>query len=834
MASVNLGCVKQSCVKLPRTLRSVVGVPYANENAEAHSARKITVGCLIAVASVTGAKAQSQLAPVTVDAPVERKKPAVSKPSPEQIRARNALRRAAHEKQQQQAQAAAAAAASAAAQAPDRDPYADPNAPYKANRLSSSKFPEPIVNTPRSITVLTKELLEDKNATSLKDVARTTPGVTLGTGEGGNAFGDRFFIRGFDARNDVFVDGIRDPAVSVRENFFTEQLEILKGPAATVDGRGTTGGALNIVTKQAANANFYNGETQIATDGTRRVTMDVNQVINPTLAVRVDAIWQNAGIAGRDYTTDDRNGAMAAVKWAPNDSFTVTANYVHTYLWSLPDFGVPYVNNGLVSAPVTSLGVPRTTYYGIVNRDFQRVQQDFGTVDAKYIVNDFITLENKMRDEKAMNDYIGTIPEQNTSAAGCAGNGKTTMAGLNPNAWTVCLNPQTRYQVTNVVANQTSATFKFDTGPVQNTVITGVEASREQVSIDTYAGLGSEVLGPGAFSTGSIYSPVVDPTNYITTANNPIPTGIPDVVGINTQSAYTLWTANYRDYVILNGGVRFDESGISAKKQYSTVSASTAEISGGSGMWNYNLGALWKPIPITSLYWAYATASDPVGAELDGTSANYGGLNPTSNIGQVFPPIDSRAQEVGNKWELFDRHLLATIALFRTDVTNARESIGNVITATGMYHVQGIDMGAQGNITDKWSVYTGLVMMKTRVDHSAMATDIGAPLAFISQKSFNVLTKYKITDNFEIGGQATYRSAMYGGTLLAANQSTMLPAYWRFDGFMGGKLNQNWKWKLYANNIFNKLYYDAFYQSGAPFTLVAPGRSVGIELAAKY
>ena len=145
-----------------------------------------------------------------------------------------------------------AAAASAAAQAPDRDPYADPNAPYKANRLSSSKFPEPIVNTPRSITVLTKELLEDKNATSLKDVARTTPGVTLGTGEGGNAFGDRFFIRGFDARNDVFVDGIRDPAVSVRENFFTEQLEILKGPAATIDGRGTTGGALNIVTKQAS------------------------------------------------------------------------------------------------------------------------------------------------------------------------------------------------------------------------------------------------------------------------------------------------------------------------------------------------------------------------------------------------------------------------------------------------------------------------------------------------------------------------------------------------------------------------------------------------------
>jgi catecholate siderophore receptor len=510
----------------------------------------------------------------------------------------------------------------------------------------------------------------------------------------------------------------------------------------------------------------------------------------------------------------------------------VTANYVHTNLWSLPDFGVPY--NNLLGAPVTSLGVPRDTWYGVINRDFQKVQQDFGTVDAKYILNDFITLENKIRDEKSVLNYIGTIPEQSTN---CGGNGATGLTGLNPGAWTACLNAQSRYQVTNVVADQSSATFKFDTGPVRNTVITGAEVSREQVSIDTYGGLASEVLGT-AFASGSIGPvSVLDPAVVANYSGSPTPTGNPNVVALNTQSAYTLWTANYRDYVILNAGVRFDESGISAKKMYSGY-PTTAEISGGSGMWNYNLGALWKPIPITSLYWAYATASDPVGAELDGTSTNYGGLNPTFAGAQVFSPIESRAQEVGNKWELFDRHLLATIALFRTDVSNARELIGSSTTGTvvqgAAYHVQGIDVGAQGNITDKWSVYTGLVLMKTRVDHSATPSNIGLPLAFIAAQSFNILTKYKITDNFEIGGQATYRSAMYGGTLLAANAGTMLPPHWRFDGFLDGKLNQNWKWKLFANNIFNKLYYDAFYQSGTPFTLVAPGRVVGVELAAKY
>ena len=124
--------------------------------------------------------------------------------------------------------------------------------------------------------------------------------------------------------------------------------------------------------------------------------------------------------------------------------------------------------------------------------------------------------------------------------------------------------------------------------------------------------------------------------------------------------------------------------------------------------------------------------------------------------------------------------------------------------------------------------------MNDRVDKSAMASNIGLPLAFVAKQSFNVLTKYKITDNFEVGGQATYRSNMYGGTLLAANAGTMLPDYWRFDTFVDGKLNKNWKWKLFANNIFNKLYYDAFYQSAAPFTLVAPGRVLGVELSAKF
>ena len=195
----------------PVSLRSLASAGRQESGLGSSTTRKVSVGCLIAIASVAVAEAQEQpLPPVTVEAPVTRPTPPAAKPTKEQLRVRAALRRAARAKAEALARQKADEAKAHAAQ----DPYADPSAPYKVDRLASPKFSEPIADTPKSITVLSKEILQDKDATSLKEVARTTPGVTIGTGEGGNAFGDRFFIRGFDARNDVFVDGVRDPAVN--------------------------------------------------------------------------------------------------------------------------------------------------------------------------------------------------------------------------------------------------------------------------------------------------------------------------------------------------------------------------------------------------------------------------------------------------------------------------------------------------------------------------------------------------------------------------------------------------------------------------------------------
>src|SRR5712671_2607287 len=481
--------------KAPRSLRFDVAVNSGGEKFDGHSGKKVSaVASLIAVASFSGAAEaqQSALPPVNVDAPVARPRPAASRPSADQLRARTALRRAA--RRSQPAQVAAVPFPNAGGLAADRNPYADAAAPYKVDRLQASgKFPEPLLNTPKTVTVLSKEVLADKNATTLKQAVLSTYGVTLGTGEGGNAFGDRFFIRGFDARNDVFLDGIRDAGVSVRENFFTEQVEILRGPGSSFAGRGTTGGAINIVTKQeTTEKSFYNMDTTFGTDRTKRVVLDVNQVISPALAVRAGGLFQDAGVAGRDFIKEDRDGGVVAVKWTPRDTVNLRANYIHTNLHGLPDFAVPYFRPGTApytnkaGGPFPDFGVNRNNFYGFVNRDYYSIKQDIGTFGGEVSITPDLTLSNKTRVQRSVLDYIGTLPEA------------PIVTNPNPSLWTLSANPQSRYQVTQNVANQTEATYKFDVAGWKNTALRAVEVSREIASIDKYAGLSSEAL-PGGF-----------------------------------------------------------------------------------------------------------------------------------------------------------------------------------------------------------------------------------------------------------------------------------------------------------------------------------------------
>jgi catecholate siderophore receptor len=601
-------------------------------------------------------------------------------------------------------------------------------------------------------------------------------------------------------------------------------------------------------------------DTTFATDQTKRVTLDVNQVISPTLAVRAGGLFQDADVAGRNYVTDDRNGGFVAATWKPVDAVKITGNYIHTELTGIPDFGVPYYRpNPATTAggPFPDFGVNRNNFYGFVNRDFFRTGQDIGTINAEVQITPDLILSNKTRESRSTQNYVGTLPE----------------SPVLTNPPTLTANPQSRLQITDLFANQTEATYKFDDGlGFRHTALAGVEIDRETSSIDSYTGLRSELTtGPTAFNgTGSLAGVSVLNPQYTNTAfpNGLALLGRPTNISIDTNSGYLIDTANYRDLVILNGGVRYDDYGIKTTGYgtgalLNTFGGQSADF----GIPNFNLGLTLKPLPNGSVYVAYATSANPVGAEFDGTSTAYGGLSSVLNGGntQIFGPEKNKAIEVGTKWELFNRHLLLTAALFQTTKDNAREAqnvssaaaaaavpgcsypagttgTASCITAGAAYRIRGIDLGVSGKITDKWSVFGGLVLMQSEVTKSLAPSpnlalypsNVGLPLANVAHQSFSMLSKYQLDDTWELGGQAVYRSKIYGGTLLAANQGTSIPSYWRFDTFAEARIDKNWKVKLFVNNIFNKLYYDALYQSAAPFVLEAPGRTASLVISARF
>jgi catecholate siderophore receptor len=253
-------------------------------------------------------------------------------------------------------------------------------------------------------------------------------------------------------------------------------------------------------------------------------------------------------------------------------------------------------------------------------------------------------------------------------------------------------------------------------------------------------------------------------------------------------------------------------------------------------LFSWNVGVTYKPTPISSFYVAYATSQSPVGSELDSTGAQYNGLSPTL---VDVPPQDARSIEVGTKWELFNRHLLATAALFQTEVDHARTN-DNVTSSDdtnafkGKYRVRGIELGAAGNITKDWSVYGGLVLLDTEVLASSNKDDIGRRLANVPLSQFSLLSRYQLTDRFAIAGSATYGGEIYGGHLAANAANDHTVDWWRLDAFAQYKLTDNIDLTLSGLNLTNELYYDAIYQATDTFAFVAPGRAGYLTLKVKY
>lgn len=700
-------------------------------------------------------------------------------------------------------------------------PFANPEAGYQAVRSGNSLLTQPLSNTPRTVTAVTQEVLRDKNATSVRELARTTPGITLGTGEGGNAFGDVLFIRGFRSSNDVFIDGMRDSGVAVRETFMADQVEITKGPSGSIGGRSTTGGAVNLVTKEAQDTDFVKSTTTFGTADLARQELDWNKVWNDRFKTRIGSLAQVGGVAGRDHSKDDRLGLSLAAEYKATDKLTFDIQAYQLKMKQMPDWGVPWddINN----VPFTEAGagrptLDRSTFYGDTNRDFQDATQSVATVGATYEIAPGMTFTNRTRISKTENDYIVSAPERpDTSDA-------------DPMNWTLTASPKSRYQVNEVLANTSELSFGFDTGAARHEFVAGFALSREEISQQGYVGLSSEVGGGTATENLSgcsilIYNP---DTSGCATAT-PVRDADATLTTVTTKSLYLNDTITFSPQWQLNLGARVDDYQIT---RGSTAAGSTT-LTRDDVMFNWNAGLVWKPRENGTVYLSYATSSNPVGDELDASGGSYNGLD---SANAILAPEENVAIELGTKWQF--GNLSATAALFQTTKDHARESSGGrgqpvVTTDTGKYRVRGIELGFGGNLTEKLSVFGGATWMESEVLQSSTASNVGAEFANIAHEQFNLLARYDYNEKWDFGGQATWRGSVKGGTF-AATGDNQLPSYWRFDLMADYHINDDTSVNFRIDNVLDETYYDALYRSGTPFVYVAPGRSATISVSMKF
>ncbi|MFJ9452243.1 catecholate siderophore receptor Fiu [Herbaspirillum sp. NPDC101397] len=706
------------------------------------------------------------------------------------------------------------------------------NESYKAERVSSPKFTQPLVDTTQTITVIKKELLQSQLATTLTEALQNSAGVgTFSTGENGStATGDSIFMRGFSTANSIFVDNIRDLGGVSRDLFNIEQVEVVKGPAGVDNGRGAPTGYINMVTKQPMPENAYSGTATYGTGDQKRITADLNRHIEGLngAAFRLNLLKQDSGVPGRDRVQNNRWGIAPSLAIGLGTPTRIFLNYVHLDRDNVPDAGIPtigtpgFFNASTAGKPMRP--VARSNYYGMAG-DYDKSTTDMFTAIFEHDLSAGVTIRNITRYGKTKQNYLIGSPY--------------TIDGSNANPanWTVSRLLQTRDQENEIFTNQTNALIKFNTGPVKHAITTGLEFIREKQTSILYTG--------PTLANANLYAP----NPYAPASVQVRPSGARNDGTTNTIGAYLFDTLELTPAFQLNGGVRLDRYttdfsgiGLSTATSNPTLPVGTlvpTTLSKSDTLLNWKVGALYKPAPNGSIYAGYATSQQPPGgAAFALSSSGSSADNPN------FTPQRTKTVEIGSKWEVFDKKLLLSAALFRTEVSNEIKQdavTGNSFTQTGKKRVDGIELGASGEIVRGWSLNASAALMNAKVSDgttnaSATSNQNNAAMSFSPKKTMTLWSTYQLPAGFTVGGGVRYIDTMARTASTTINGATNTPyaqSYWIADAMAAYQFSKNATVQLNLYNLANQRYAASINNSGARYI---PGteRSAKLSLNLAY
>lgn len=655
-------------------------------------------------------------------------------------------------------------------------------ATYQAEiATTATKIKAPLRDVPQTVNVVTQSLIEDQAAHSLQDTLKNVPGVSFNNGDGQR---DQFIIRGFSALGDMFLDGIRDDALYFRDLSNVERVEVVKGPAAVLYGRGSSGGVINRISKKPGQS-VREIELTAGSFDQKRAGFDIGDKLSDTASFRVTGAAEDSGsFRNQGFLERESIAPSLALQLGQDTKLLLQAEHLSDR--RVTDMGIPSINGRPADVPVE-------TYYG--SSDARQDDYSHSTVTSGRV-----TLDHKINADLSLHNLFGTyrydLDRHNTNPGAVTGSGASAKVSLNRG--------DVRRQDDGWF-NQLELTQNAHTGSIKHQVLYGVEVGEQKKDLINRSRTGA--------ATVSLYNPVLVRPNFNTTLN----ADSLSTMKVNSLYVQDLLTFSPQWKALL--GLRYDEFDQSVQDRR----AGQPSLRRVDREWSPRAGLVFQPADWQSYYLSYSNSFQPSGETLAFAA----------NIADIAPE-QTRNIEVGTKLDLLGGRASFTAAVFELNRTNVKNVDPDTkkVQPVGEQRTRGLELTLAGEIAKGWQASVGYAYLDAVITKSIARSAANIPLqgkraALTPKHSGNLWVMHDLGNNFSLGGGLNYASNRYVGT----DNTVSLGSYVTYDAAALYKA-KTYDVALNLKNLTDKRYFISGHDSST--MLNVPGAPRSAEVTVRY
>jgi len=633
----------------------------------------------------------------------------------------------------------------------------------KKRTSTATKTDTRIRDIPQSISVVTDEQIKDQSILGLTDAIKYSPGVMAGQGEGNR---DSVWFRGNQSTSDLFLDGVRDDVQYYRDLYNIDRVEVLMGPNGMIFGRGGVGGVINRVVKEANWESKNEFRIQGGAYDHKRSSIDLNNQINETLAVRVNALIEDSG-SFRQGVESERKAINPTFTFKPSDKTKIVIGTEYFNDKRIGDRGIPSVQNGLQGYPYPT---SRSTFFGNALQSHNQAIIKNGYAIIDHTFDNGLLLKNHTRYSDYDKYYENVYANSSVGA-----NGKVTIDGYFDDT-----------QRQNFF-NQTDLIYNFNTGSVSHKLLTGLEIGVQQ---NQNYRIVNNAPDPTPFAS--------NPHALLTWKSNRDRDTATDIYN---QAIYFQDQIHLNEQYQIIAGLRYDK--FKTKFNDNVLNANSALVN--DEFLSPRVGLVYKPIEPVSIYTNYSLSYLPRTGEQ---------LTSLTSSNKSFDPEKFTNIEAGIKYDLLQSFSISS-AIYRLErskmaITDPSNS-SNTIIVDGQA-TKGFELGFAGKLFDAYNMYGGYTyqdaeITKTQGTGSTQITS-GTSLGHVPKHTFSLWNKYEFNDTWSAAFGIISRSDMYAATPTSST-AVNLPGYARLDAAIFANINKQTKLQLNIENLLDKTYYQS-------------------------